>query len=276
MRGDSGSLDLPARAKVLGCEIDRIDMAGTVARCKQLIEQRGVGQQMSVNAGKIVAMHRDPKMREAIARSAIVNADGQSVYWASRLLGDPLPERVAGIDLMGELLALAAREGYSVYFLGARAETLATAVERLRERHPTLAIAGYHHGYFDDASAEADAIREEMRRLAPDILFVAMSSPQKEYWLGEHGPRLGIPLLMGVGGSIDVIAGLTRRAPVLWQRIGLEWLYRLLQEPRRMLRRYLTTNTAFVGLLLKELARTAPRRALKRAGRRADTGGSVR
>lgn len=111
-----------------------------------------------------------------------------------------------------------------------------------------------------------------MRRVRPDILFVAMSSPQKEYWLGDHGPKLGIPLLMGVGGSVDVIAGMTRRAPRMWQKLGIEWLYRLLQEPRRMARRYLTTNTVFVWLVLRELVAGAPRRVLKRRGRAADNG----
>lgn len=263
---------LPPRAIVLGCEIDRIDMAETVARCRALIERRAVSQQMSVNAAKLVSLHRDPKLRDVVAASALINADGQSVVWASRLLGDPLPERVAGIDLMGELLALAAREGYSVYILGAKPEVLETAVGRIRARHPQLTIAGYHHGYFDDASDEAEAIRDEMRRVRPDILFVAMSSPQKEYWLGDHGPKLGIPLLMGVGGSVDVIAGMTRRAPRMWQKLGIEWLYRLLQEPRRMARRYLTTNTVFVWLVLRELVAGAPRRVLKRRGRAADNG----
>ena len=228
-------------------------MAATVERCRQLIEQRSPSQQLSVNAAKIVTLQHDSQLREIASRSALVNADGQSVVWASWILGDPLPCRVAGIDLMAELLALAERDGFSVFILGAREATLETAVDRIRERHPRLQIAGYHHGYFDDAGPEGDAIRERMHEAKPDILFVAMSSPQKEYWLDQHGPRLGIPLLMGVGGSIDVIAGVTHRAPRIWQRLGFEWLYRLLQEPRRMLRRYVTTNAVFIGLVLREL-----------------------
>lgn len=261
------------RAYVLGCEIDRLDMPATVERCRQLIE-RGAGgqQQLSVNAAKLVTLHRDPQLREIARRSAVVNADGQAVVWASRILGDPLPCRVAGIDLMAELLALAEREGYSVFILGARAEALETAVARIRDRHPRLRIAGYHHGYFDDAGAEGDAIRAQIRSVEPDILFVAMSSPQKEYWLGEHGPRLGIPLLMGVGGSIDVIAGITRRAPMLWQKLGIEWLYRLLQEPRRMLRRYVVTNAIFVALVVRELTARLPRRVTECRRRSAGTG----
>lgn len=250
-------------------------MAATVERCRGLIEQRTVSQQMSVNAAKLVTLRRDPQLREIVSRSALVNADGQAVVWASRILGDPLPCRVAGIDLMAELLALAEREGFSVFILGAREATLETAVRRVRDRHPRLTIAGYHHGYFDDAGAEGHAIREQIRKLKPDILFVAMSSPQKEYWLGEHGPRLSIPFLMGVGGSIDVIAGVRRRAPMLWQRLGLEWLYRLAQEPRRMMRRYVTTNAIFVGLVLRDLVTGFRARALKTTGSDADTKSSA-
>lgn len=244
---------IPERVEILGCAVDCLDMAGTVRRAKQMIESRSPGQQVSINAAKLVALQDDPQLREVIARCALVNADGQSVVWASRLLGCPLPERVAGIDLMGELLGLAEREGYGVYILGAKPEILQHAVDRLRIKHPRLRIVGYHHGYFADE--ESDVLGAEIRAAAPDILFVAMSSPRKEYWLGDYGPALGIPFLMGVGGSIDVISGHTRRAHRVWQQLGLEWLYRLVQEPRRMWRRYLTTNTRFLWLLAHESLR---------------------
>jgi len=171
--------------------------------------------------------------------------------WASRLLRDPLPARVAGIDLMNALLALAERQRYRVFILGAERSVLETAVERIRARHPRLRLAGYRDGYFPtEQTAEVCA---EIRAARPHILFVAMSSPTKEYWLDEHGKALGIPLQMGVGGSIDVIAGLTRRAPRWLQNSGLEWLWRLLQEPRRLARRYLVTNTRFALMLAAEL-----------------------
>jgi exopolysaccharide biosynthesis WecB/TagA/CpsF family protein len=128
-------------------------------------------------------------------------------------------------------------DGYRVYILGARQEVPHTATHCLHQRHPQLAIAGCHHGYFADH--ESPEIAAEIRAAQPDILFLAMSSPRKEQWLGRFGESLGVPLVMGVGGSIDIIAGITRRAPKLWQRLGIEWLYRLLQEPRRMFRRYL-------------------------------------
>lgn len=254
------------RAVVLGCEIDRLDMAATVARCEEILSAGRFAQQMSVNAAKLVAMRDDSELRAAVESCELINADGQAVVWASRLLGDPLPERVAGIDLMHELIALATRRGYGIYVLGARHDVLETAVERLRAQHPGLRVAGYRDGYF--AEDESPEVAAEIRDSGADVLFVAMSSPRKERWLGAHGAELGVSLAMGVGGSIDVVAGVTRRAPRSWQRLGLEWLYRLLQEPRRMLRRYLVSNVRFLALLGGELAtrRLGRRWRSRRAG----------
>jgi N-acetylglucosaminyldiphosphoundecaprenol N-acetyl-beta-D-mannosaminyltransferase len=240
------------RAVVLGCEIDRLDMAATVGRCEEIVRGGRFAQQVSVNAAKLVAMREDPELRAAVESCELINADGQAVVWASRLLGDPLPERVAGIDLMHELIALAARRGYGIFVLGAKREVLETAVERLRAQHPDLRIAGYRDGYFEEG--ESESVAAAIRESGADILFVAISSPRKERWLAAHRLQLGVSFAMGVGGSIDVVAGVTRRAPRRWQRLGLEWLYRLLQEPRRMLRRYLVSNLRFLGLLGRELA----------------------
>ena len=239
------------RAEVLGCRIDRLDMRATLAEVERVIASRRYTQHMAINAAKLVTMHEDARLREIVGGCGLVNADGQSVVWASRMLGDPLPERVAGIDLMHELLALAQEKGYRVYFLGARAEVLERALERLRGEYPRLQVAGARDGYFSDAE-EAD-VAAAVAASRADILFVAMSSPRKEYFLGAHGPRLGAPFVMGVGGSIDVVAGITRRAPLVWQRAGCEWLYRLLQEPRRMFRRYAVTNTRFAMLVARAL-----------------------
>ena len=235
------------RADILGCPIDRLGMADTLAAIERAIAAGRYTQHMAINAAKLVAMQDDPKLCQIIDGCGLVSADGQSVVWASRLLGDPLPERVAGIDLMDALLELAERRGYRVYFLGARAEVLERAVERLQERYPRLQVAGARDGYFTDD--EAPEVCDAIRASHADVLFVAMSSPRKEYFLGEYGPDLGVPFVMGVGGSIDVIAGMTRRAPAAWQRLGLEWLFRLLQEPRRMFRRYAVTNTRFIALV---------------------------
>ena len=249
------------RVDVLGCEVDRLDMGETLRLCEETIETGGFAQHVCINAAKLVSLRDDRRLREIVERCEVVSADGQSIVWASRLLGEPLPERVNGTELMFRLLDLAERKGYGVYVLGARRQILERAVARLREDYPALRIVGHHDGYFhdEDGAAVADAIRAA----APQILFVAISSPRKEYWLAEHGRALGVPLVMGVGGSIDIVAGVTRRAPRWMQRAGLEWLFRLLQEPRRMWRRYLTTNARFLNLLGRELVRRrlAARRA---------------
>jgi N-acetylglucosaminyldiphosphoundecaprenol N-acetyl-beta-D-mannosaminyltransferase len=235
-------------------------MRATVRRCEELIERHDGARQVSVNAAKLVALQDDNHLRDVIAGCDIVNADGQSVVWASHILGDPLPERVAGIDLMNELLALAERRDYSVFFLGATEDVLERALQAIQASHPRLRVVGHRDGYFDDDDA-AD-VRGEIRAAAPDILFVAMSSPRKEYWLADNAESVGVGLAMGVGGALDVVAGDLRRAPQWIQRLGLEWLYRLLQEPGRLWRRYLTTNLRFLLLLLRAeigRARSIPR-----------------
>ncbi len=248
------------RVRLLGCPIDRLDMAETVERCDGFIQTNQLGQHMAVNAAKLVAMQRDRALHDMVERCELVTADGQAVVWASRLLGDPLPSRVAGIDLMWELFALAERQGYRVFILGARPDVLARAVQQIRARHPDLVVAGTRDGYFppdDDA-----AVAREIAAARPQLLFVAMTSPRKEYFLDRHGRTLGVPFIMGVGGAIDVAAGVRRRAPVLLQQAGLEWLVRLAQEPRRLLRRYLVTNLRFIAMVAAEWTRGAARAAL--------------
>jgi N-acetylglucosaminyldiphosphoundecaprenol N-acetyl-beta-D-mannosaminyltransferase len=250
-----------ARIELLGCPLDALDMDGAVARCEELIATGEFTQHMAINAAKIVAMQDDDRLREIIGNCALVTADGQAIVWASRLLRRPLPERVAGIDLMMALMELCAEKGYRPYILGARDDVLAQAMQELQKKYPGLEFAGARNGYFSDEE-EPDVV-EGIRSASPDILFVAISSPRKEYFLGQHGRTLGVPFVMGVGGSIDVVAGKTRRAPVLWQRLGLEWLFRLGQEPRRLLKRYLTTNGRFVALVARALAGSYRQRAAR-------------
>jgi N-acetylglucosaminyldiphosphoundecaprenol N-acetyl-beta-D-mannosaminyltransferase len=251
-------------AEVLGCHIDRIDMERTLDRCVTAIESRTFTQHMEINAAKLVALQSDAELRAIVDSCTLVTADGQAVVWASRLLGDPLPERVAGVDLMHRLLALAEERGYRVYFFGARQAVLEGAMKRLRQKHPRLSIAGYRNGYF--APEDQAEIAREIRDARPDMLFVAISSPTKEYFLGTYGREIGVPFVMGVGGAIDIVAGVRRRAPHQWQRLGLEWLYRMLQEPRRMFKRYAVTNTGLTWMVGRELVR--PRRRQRRPTKR--------
>ena len=237
------------RLNFLGVPLDLLTMDETVARCRDLILTRQPAQHVVLNAGKCVLMEDEPDIREIIKRCEIVNADGQSVVWAGRLLGLRVPERVAGIDLMGRLLALCESEGWPVYFLGAKEDVLSAFEDEVRRRHRRLIVAGKRNGYFhsDDESDIAQAVRISGARL----LLVAMSSPLKERFLARNLVRMGGLLAVGVGGSFDVWAGRTSRAPRWMQRGGLEWLYRLAQEPRRMWRRYLLGNLRFVWIVLR-------------------------
>jgi N-acetylglucosaminyldiphosphoundecaprenol N-acetyl-beta-D-mannosaminyltransferase len=254
--------DSQVRSTLLGCSIDRVDMAQAVLRCRSFIADGRAHRHVSVNAAKIVAAQEDERLREVIDTAELVTADGQSVVWASRLLGEPLPVRVAGIDLMHELLAAAASDGYRIFILGATETVLQRALARLRHQYPQIQIVGFHHGYFNEA--EEHAIVGQIKAARPDMLFVAMSSPRKEFWAAEHAAELGVPLVIGVGGSVEILAGTRRRAPKWIQRIGLEWLFRLAQEPRRLARRYVSGNWRFINLVVIELLRTKSRSGTQR------------
>lgn len=255
---------------LFGIYLDALSMDDVIERCRTALVTRSRLLLGVLNAAKVVNMRKDPLLRDSLIGCDLLLADGQSIVWASRLLRRPLPERVAGIDIFERLLVLAHKEGRSIYLLGAQPDVLRKLEERLQERLPGIRIAGSHHGYFD--AAEAPAIAAEIRNSGADMLFLGMASPKKEIFLGSFGASLDVPVLHGVGGSFDILAGITRRAPPAWQRVGMEWAYRLLQEPRRMLWRYVRTNTAFILLTARELvhpasafkrtATTAPRHAI--------------
>lgn len=237
------------RVTVAGCPVDSLTFAETLAEIERLIATREPVQHCVVNASKAVMMHEDADLRRIVSSCALINADGQSVVWAARLLGHPVPERVAGIDLFLALLGRAEQRGYPVYFLGATQEVLDATVARARREHPGLRISGAQNGYWPAECAE-DVIAA-IRAAEPAIMFVGMPSPRKEYWLAENVSALRVPFSMGVGGSFDVYAGVVSRAPHWMQRVGLEWAYRFAQEPRRMWKRYLVGNVKFVRLVLE-------------------------
>jgi N-acetylglucosaminyldiphosphoundecaprenol N-acetyl-beta-D-mannosaminyltransferase len=254
-----------ARQDLFGMPLDAFSMAQAVARCVEAIEHRQHVSIAVVNAAKMVWMRRDSALRHAVTSCDIVLADGQSVVWASRLLGAPLPERVAGIDLFMELLAVAEQRGYRVYLLGARPEVLTRMLTVVSQRFPALTVAGSHDGYF--SHDEEPKIAEEIRDSHADLLFLGISSPKKELFLDRWGRSTGVYVAHGVGGSFDVLAGVAARAPIWWQQHGLEWLYRALQEPLRLGPRYLKTNISFIGLVGFEFVVGAGRKWGKRSSR---------
>jgi N-acetylglucosaminyldiphosphoundecaprenol N-acetyl-beta-D-mannosaminyltransferase len=247
---------------LFGFYLDALRMEEVLERCRTAILTRDRLLVGVVNAAKVVKVRSDPLLCNALTQCDLLLADGQSVVWASRLLRRPLPERVAGIDLFEKLLAFAQREHKSVYLLGATPQVLSRLQDELARRLPGLRVAGARHGYFRDS--EAADIAAGIRQAAPDMLFLGMTSPKKELFLSRFGASLDVPVLHGVGGSFDILAGLTSRAPEGWRRAGMEWAYRVLQEPRRLWWRYLITNIAFVLMTAQELIR--PIRAYRPAG----------
>lgn len=246
-----------SRHHVFGLPIDALTMDETVARCVELVEAGEPVQHVVLNVIKIVLCHDDPRLRAIISSCPIINADGQYFTWAARVLGVPLPARVTGIDLMSRLLAAAEERGWPVYFLGAKTEVLDAFLAVARRRYPKLVVAGSHHGYFKGADADAEAAAE-VRVSGARLLFAGLPSPRKETFVAEQLAAMGPVFAMGVGGSFDVWAGLTRRAPKWMQDAGLEWLFRLIQEPGRMWRRIVVNGWRFTWLFLRELVRRTP------------------
>jgi N-acetylglucosaminyldiphosphoundecaprenol N-acetyl-beta-D-mannosaminyltransferase len=241
------------KQEILGVPIDALTMEEALERVDTAIGSRDRLQIGVVNAAKLVNMRRDSTIRADVLSCNLILADGVSVVWASRLLGHPLPERVAGIDLMLGMLRRGHKNSYRIYCLGASEDVLTAAVARITSDYPDLKVVGHHHGYF--TGQEERGLVAVIADARPDILLVAMTSPKKERFLAHWRDQLDIPVCHGVGGSFDVLAGKVRRAPIIWQRLGLEWLYRVCQEPRRLWRRYLVTNTLFCVMVLSELVR---------------------
>lgn len=234
-----------AKVELLGVRFDPLTMTDTVSRCIALCRgPRKSNTVITINASHLSMMRRDRSLADACGSAELVVVDGMPVVWALRASGQSIPERVAGIDLMWRLLAEAGRAGLGVYFLGARLAVVETLVDRCRAEFPGLRIAGYSDGYF--SPADDQVIVQRIRTSGAHILFVGMPSPFKEVWCERYRDSLQIPVILGVGGSFDVLAGYVRRAPLLFQQSGLEWFWRLLMEPRKLWKRYLFGNTEFI------------------------------
>ena len=205
----------------------------------------------SLNAIKLPTALKDDDLFAALARADWLSADGMGIVWAARLMGIKVPERVTGIDLMTDLLSQFAQDGVRVFLLGARQDVLDQLQVTLPARFPGLIIAGTHHGYEMDDGKLAACVAEAK----PDALFVALPSPRKEMFVNQFAHTTGCAFAMGVGGAFDVLAGKVRRAPVVWQRVGLEFLWRILCQPRDMIPRYARGLCAFALLVLPRIAR---------------------
>jgi N-acetylglucosaminyldiphosphoundecaprenol N-acetyl-beta-D-mannosaminyltransferase len=234
----------------LGCPVSRLSVSQTLEWMETAIAGKKPCQIAVVNANKFYLMSRDARLREIVRQSALVVPEW-SVVWGAMKLGLPPLNHSGGILLAQKFIPYAARKGIRTYFLGARQETVEALVSKLKSDHPKLAIAGYHHGYLATPEIEASVI-EDIRRSRPDVLFVAFGSPKQELWIDANMKSLDVPVSIGVGGSFDVLSGLKQDTPEWARGKGLEWLYRIAQNPRAYAKRYLVTNTWFVWQVLKE------------------------
>jgi N-acetylglucosaminyldiphosphoundecaprenol N-acetyl-beta-D-mannosaminyltransferase len=239
------------RIDFLGIPIDALTMHETIDRVDEAIEENKRINHVVINAGKVVLMQKDKELYNSVVSCDIINADGQSVVWAARFLGKKLPERVAGADLMQELIELSYKKKFKCFFFGSKEEVLRKVVDIYSQKYGPEIIAGYRNGYY--TKPEEPLIARQIADSGTQLLFVAITSPKKENFLFEYKDVLKrVNFTMGVGGTFDVIAGVTKRAPLWMQNIGMEWFYRFLQEPKRMWRRYLVGNSKFIWMVIKE------------------------
>ena len=238
--------------KFFGAPMHLLSMGQTVDIIDTRIAAKQFTQHVVVNVAKIVHMQSDAELAASVSACDIVNVDGMGVVWGARFLGLNVPERVSGVDLFDQLLALSGKRGYPVFFLGATDEVVNRVVQVVRGKYGDLDVAGFHHGYFWD---DEETVVREIRASGARLLFVAITSPKKENFINRWKDQLGVDFVMGVGGTFDVVAGKVQRAPVWMQKYGLEWFFRVMQEPGRMWKRYLTTNSQFAWLLAKEKLR---------------------
>lgn len=245
------------RFRAFGINYDDVTMAEAIEKIEEFVRQGTPRMFFTTGAELVVRANRDNELKNIYLSAHLITIDSYVVYFAARLLKKQVREPVNAANLMFRFLKEKSAKGYRLFFLGGKEEILSQAVKRLRDRYPAINIAGWHHGYFnlnDDLG-----VVNEIVKARPDIIFVGMSSPLKEKFISKNLKKMGVPVAIGVGGSIDVAAGYCRLAPGWVSRVGLEWLYRFIQEPGRLWKRYLTTNPAFIWLMLKEFF-TGPKR----------------
>ena len=238
------------RITIADIPVDMLTMNQTIQLIDTAITENRPIHHVVINAAKVVNAQKDLVLKESIVNCDIINADGQSIVWASKILSRPLPERVPGIDLMEELIKLASQKKYKIFFLGAKEEIVKKVVQKYTNLYGEDIIAGYRNGYYDPADEKN--IANQIAESKANMLFVAITSPKKEIFLNSYKDIIKTPFIMGVGGSFDVVAGFVKRAPLWMQNSGLEWLYRTMQEPGRMWKRYLVGNSKFIYLIFRE------------------------
>jgi len=238
---------------MLGVAFNNLSLPETVSYIEKMIAARTPRYIVTANVDFLVQSQRDAELHRVLLDAHLVVCDGTPLVWASRLLGNPLPERVAGSDLVPELIRVSARKNYRLFFLGATPEANAQAITNVRKQFPNLDISGYSPPFRALSATDNGEIATRIRAAQPDILCVAFGCPKAEKWVAANLHSLGVPVTIGVGGTIDFLAGRMKRAPLWMQRAGIEWLFRLWQEPRRLFRRYVADLWHFGHAMLAQL-----------------------
>lgn len=247
---------------ILGVPFDNVTTAETLELVAEMVATGRPHYLVTANVDFVVQAQKDADFRRTLIEAHLVVADGMPLVWASRWLGNPLPERVTGSGMTPLLLAEAARRGWRVFFLGGAEDSLNRAVANTRKKHPELKLVGAYSPPFKPlGEMDHPEILRRIREARPEILLVAFGCPKQEKWLNQHYREAGVPVAIGVGATIDFLAGTVRRAPVWMQRSGLEWVFRLLQEPRRLFRRYGTDLWVFGWAILRQLKAMRAHRA---------------
>lgn len=236
--------DAIATSPILGVDVARVTTGQFIQYVTAAARERRRRRVCYVNAANFNLAARDGRFASVLRSADLVYADGQAVVWAERWLGTPLPERVNAGDFFERFCGTCAREGLKLFFLGSRPGVAERAAGNLVARHAGLQVAGTHHGHFE--ASESDAILGEINRVAPDVLVVGMGAPRQETWVADHIERLDVGVAWCVGALFEYFSGTRRRAPVWMRKAGLEWLFRLVLEPRRLWRRYLVGNWTFL------------------------------
>ncbi len=238
------------KIKLFGLNFSPLSMADTIKEIERYISIKAKPARHFTLSAELISMaNADSGLKEIYDSADLLTVDSYVVYYASKLLGAGIPEPVSGSRVMLNFLPVAQKKGYKLYLLGAKREVVEKAVEKVKTDYPGIQIVGWHDGYFGQNEAE---VADEIKRKTPDVLFVAMTSPLKERFINNNIDKMNVPVAIGVGGIFDIISGKCRLAPGWVSRLGLEWLYRFIQEPRRMWRRYVITNTKFLLLVLRE------------------------
>lgn len=251
--GIKGEQDLKANESIptvnlFGINISKLGMKETMRSLTEAVESGKPHQVITANPIMVMAALEDPAYMKIMQEAEMVVPDGTGVVWASAKAGNPVAERVTGFDLLHELMKESERRAWRIYLLGSAPEVIQAAKERLQNLYPKAVIVGARDGYF--SGNEDQQVVEAIKAAAPQILFVARGADTQEPWIAKYKQELGVPLMMGVGGSLDVISGRTKRAPKLMQQMHMEWLYRLLKEPTRF--RRMLALPKFAVKVLKE------------------------